>query len=248
MRWISVKLLRYKDFLDRVEELGFMPFSGIVDGLPSLVGETPVQIWHTGDPETDPWRWKDIAAEEKRLAFGCVLGGNKGFIAPRLYPVFLAACRPSEHMEERRYSGMVSQTVWELWKLFEDRKVLDTSEIRSCMGVKGKKGGGKVDSAIVELQRLFQITVAGSRQKIDKKGQPYGWHINVYERVEDWVPSEWATAGACGKNGISCGADGSLIPMDRYTAIETILDIGVKNGHNVDRDKLAKALKLDMYE
>ena len=220
-----MKLLCYKDFLNRVEELGFMAFSGIVDGLPSLVGETPMEIWHTGDTETDPWRWKDRAAEEKRLAFGCVLGGNKGFIAPRLYPAFLAACRPSEQMEERRYSGLVSQSVWELWELFEERKVLDTIEIRSCMGVTGKKGSSKVDSAIVELQRLFQITVAGSRRRIDKKGQPYGWYINIYERVEDWMPSEWNEAD-----------------MDRYTAIKTILDIGVNNGNNIDRDKLAKAL------
>jgi hypothetical protein len=50
----TVKLLRYQDFLDRVEELGFMAFSGIVDGLPSLTGETPMNIWHTGDPESDP--------------------------------------------------------------------------------------------------------------------------------------------------------------------------------------------------
>lgn len=236
-----MKLLSYQDFLNRVEELGFLTFSGIVDGLPSLIGETPKEIWHTGDPETDPWQWKDRAAQEKRMAFGCVLGGNKGFIAPRLYPVFLAACRPSEEMEERRYNGLVSQTVWELWKLFEERRVLDTSEIRSCMGVTGKKGGSRVDSAIVELQKLFQITVAGSRRKIDRKGQPYGWNINIYERVEDWMPSEWGIT--CGNTDSSkssndcCGAN-----MDRDTAIETILEIGIKNGNNVNRDKLAKAL------
>jgi hypothetical protein len=244
-----VKLLRYQDFLDRVEELGFMAFSGIVDGLPSLTGETPRNIWHTGDPETDPWRWKDRAAEEKRLAFGCVLGGNKGFIAPKLYPAFLAACRPSEHMEERRYGGLVNQTLWDLWKLFEERKVLDTSEIRSCMGVAGKKGGSRVDSAIVELQRLFQITVAGSRQKINRDCQPYGWHINVYERVEDWMPSEWNVTGTGVKGSITGGVDNSdsassyiAADMDRDTAIEMILDIGVRNGDNVNRDKLFRAL------
>ncbi len=242
-------LLRYKDFLDRVEELGFMAFSGIVDGLPSLAGETPAGIWHTGDAETDPWRWKDIAAEEKRLAFGCILGGNKGFIAPRLYPVFLAACRPSEHMEERYGNGMLSQTAWELWKLFEERKVLDTSEIRSCMGVTGKKGSSKVDCATVELQKLFQITVAGSRRRIDKKGQPYGWYINVYERVEDWMPGEWINAGIVSNGSPAAGADcfaGSDNPdaavMDRDEAVEMILDLGVRNGKNVDRSKLARAL------
>ncbi len=236
-----MKLLSYSDFIDRVEELGFMAFSNIVEGLPSLTGETPMEIWHTGDPETDPWRWKDRAAEEKRLAFGCVLGGNKGFIAPRLYPAFLAACSPSEQMEERRYSGLVSQTVWELWELFEERRVLDTSEIRSSMGVTGKKGGSKVDSAIVELQRLFYITVAGSRQKIDRKGQPYGWFINIYERAEDWMPREWSISSGSADSGKSMN-DCYSTDMDKDEAIDAILEIGIKNGNNINRNMLAKAL------
>ncbi len=220
-------LLKYEDFVNRVEELGFMAFSGIVNGLPSLVGETPMDIWHTGDTETDPWCWKDRVAEEKRLAFGCILGGNKGFIAPRLYPVFLAACRTLETMEERRYNGLVSQTAWELWKLFEEKRVLDTGEIRRYMGVTRKKGSSKVDSAMAELQQLFYITVAGSRQKTDKYGQPYGWHVNVYERVEDWMPGAW-------NNG--------CLRMDREEAIQEILDTAVQNGQSIDSARSAKVL------
>ncbi len=82
-------LMTYEDFLDRVETLGFMAFSPLLPGLPSLGGETPENLWHTGQ-DTDPWRWKDRAAEEKRLAYGCILGGHKGFISQRMYPVFYA--------------------------------------------------------------------------------------------------------------------------------------------------------------
>jgi hypothetical protein len=220
-------LTNYQDFISRVEELGFLPFSGIADGMPSLASETPGNIWHTGDDQTDPWRWKDRACEEKRLAFGCLLGGNKGFIAPRLYPAFLTACRPEESMEERYSDGLVSQTVWELWKLFQDRRTLDTSEIRRLMGVTRKKGSSRVDSAAAELQKHFCITVAGSRQKLDRSGQPYGWRINVYELVEDWVPDEWLTVNAF---------------SDREEAQAAILDIGQAMGSGIDRNKLAKAL------
>ncbi|MDF2986955.1 MAG: hypothetical protein K0R50_2465, partial [Eubacterium sp.] len=69
----------------------------------------------------------------------------------------------------------------ELWKLFEMKSLLNTSDIRHEMGV-GKKGGGKVDSAVVELQKLYLITVAGSRRKLNKAGEPYGWPANVYDR------------------------------------------------------------------
>lgn len=226
-----MQLFKYDDFLDRVEELGFMAFSDILDGLPSLVSETPGRNWHTGDPETDPWCWKDIAAGEKRLAFGCILGGNKGFVAKRLYPVFYEAYNPRQSMEERRYDGLVSQAAWDVWKLFGEHRELDTGEIRRLAGTTTKKGG-RMDSAIKELQRFFYITVAGSRRKTNKMGQPYGWHINIYSKVEDWAPSDWLDAKSV---------------MDRAEAMEEILDIGTANGRNIGRDKLAHVLGFDRY-
>lgn len=38
-------------------------------------------------------------AEEKGLAFGCILGGHKGFVSPRMYSIFYAAFHPKEPME-----------------------------------------------------------------------------------------------------------------------------------------------------
>ena len=61
-------LQSYTDFLNRVDELGFTSFSQVMPGLPSLSGETREDLWHTSDPQTDPWSCKDRAAEEKRLA------------------------------------------------------------------------------------------------------------------------------------------------------------------------------------
>lgn len=224
-----MQLMKYEDFINRVEELGFLAFSKILDGLPSLTSETPEKMWHTGDPKSDPWCWKDRAAEEKRLAFGCILGGNKGFIAPRLYPVFHAAYHPVQSMEERRFEGLISQTTWDLWKLFEEKKELDTGEIRRLMGVTKKKGSSRVDSAISELQQYFYITVAGSKQRTDKFGQPFGWHINFYNRVEDWTPPQWLQHNP---------------PPPQPEAIQTILDLAITIGSQIDRPKLTKALCL----
>lgn len=186
-----ILLNSYEEFLGRVDELGFMSLSNILPGFPSLSEETPEENWHTGDPDTDPWCWKDRAAEEKRLAFGCILGGHKGFVAAHMYSAFYTAFRPEEHMEERREAGQISQTVWQLWQIFEEKTLLNTSDIRHEMGVTLKKGGSKVDKAIMELQQYYYITVAGSRRKKDKYGQPYGWAANVYDKVENWAPQEW---------------------------------------------------------
>lgn len=224
-------LKRYEDFLNRVEELGFMAFSNILPGFPSLTEETPEGIWHTGDPGTDPWRWKDRAADEKRLAFGCILGGHKGFISARMYPLFYTAFHPTEHMEERRASGQVSQAVWQLWQLFEKKTLLDTSDIRQEMGVTKKKGGSKVDNAIKELQQHYFITVAGSRRKTDKYGQPYGWPVNIYDRVENWVPADWLSASP---------------GLSREEAQESIAERAMAIGRKISPKDLAKTLNLQI--
>src|SRR5512143_1116811 len=108
---MTALLATYEDFIARVELLGFMALSPILPGLPSLGDETPENLWHTG-LDTDPWRWKDRAAEEKRLAYGCILGGHKGFVTCRMYPVFYARSLPTRPTPERRTAGTDNQARW----------------------------------------------------------------------------------------------------------------------------------------
>lgn len=83
-----MSLLRtYQDFINRVDELGIMTLSQTIKSLTSLGREADPAAWHTGDPASDPWLWKDQAAQEKRLAYACCLGRAKGFIVPRPYPL-----------------------------------------------------------------------------------------------------------------------------------------------------------------
>ncbi len=218
----------YGEFIERVNELGFMPLSDILPGLPSLAAETRKEAWHTGDFDTDPWCWKDKAAGEKQLAFGCILGGHKGFVSSGMYPYFYACCRPEETMEERWRQGVVSPEVKELWKLFETKTLLNTSDIRREAGV-GKKGGSKVDRAIVELQKHYYITVAGNRRKIGKSGEPYGWPANVYDRVVDWAPAGWLDKCA---------------DLEKAEAGCYIIDTGLKMGNNLKEADLRKVLAI----
>jgi hypothetical protein len=217
----------YAHFIARVEELGFMPLSHMLEGLPWLGSETFDSQWHTGDPETDPWRWKDRAAEDKLLAYGCILGGHKGFIAPRLYPLFYSAFHPAASMEERWEAGEVNQTVWQVWNLFQKNQLLDTSAIRKHMGVTASRGAGRVDSALRDLQRDFYLTIAGSQRKIGKDGQPYGWWINTLTSVHAWAPAPWLAP---------------VDALDCLSAREQILYIGIHNSLKVNKESLRAAL------
>lgn len=219
-------LTNYEDFVARVEVLGFLALSSLLPGLPSLGDETAENLWHTG-LDTDPWRWKDRVAEEKRLAYGCILGGHKGFVTQRMYPIFYAAFHPLRFMSERWVSGAVNQRTWQLWQLFEERGTLTTSQVRQALGVNRKRGASAVNAAIQQLQHEYYITVDGSERKISAKGEFYGWPINRYCRVVDWVPGNWLD---------------SVKDWSIEEARELILDDGVAMSDDVSRQDLAKKL------
>lgn len=219
-------LTTYQNFLDRVEALGFMLLSDILPGCPSVGAETAPSAWHTGDEDSDPWQWKDRAAAEKCLAYGCILGGNKGFVTARMYPLFYAACHPPEPMPERWAGGTVSQAAWQLWQLFEEQRLLNTGEVRRALGVSAKNGASRLDAAMRELQAEYYLTTAGVRRKLSKKGEPYGWPNTVYDRVRDWAPEEWLRDAA------------GYRPRE---AREMILEAGVEMS-DASRDALAKML------
>ena len=221
-------LTTYDDFIARVETLGFMPLSHLLPGLPSLGDETPKNLWHTG-LDTDPWRWKDRAAEEKRLAYGCILGGHKGFVTRRMYPVFYAAYYPSYDMPERWERGTVSQWTWQVWQLFEENSAINISQVRQSLGVSRKQGASAVDRAIEQLQQEYTITIDGNDRKVNAKGEFYGWPVNRYRRVLDWAPDGWLD---------------SARDLSAREARELILDSGVSMSDELNPQDLAKKLKL----
>jgi len=221
-----VLLTTYPDFLHRVEELGFLPMSNILPGFPSLSAETPNHIWHTG-LDTDPWQWKDRAAEEKQLAYGCILGGHKGFVCTQMYPIFYAAYHPSELMPERWAAGKVNPFTWKLWQLFEEKNTVNTSQARKLLGVSAKKGGGHVDTSLKELQQDYYITVSGNMRKISADGRLYGWPSNLYTRVVDWLTEPWIAR---------------LTEWQRDEARESILDDVVAINKSLDRQVIARVL------
>jgi hypothetical protein len=187
-------LKTYAEFLEYAENAGVMAFSGgFLDGFPKLDALTAPGRWFTGYADTDPWQWRDRAAAEKRLAFGNILGGRKGFIARSIYPLFYSACRPDGSMAERWRWGHVKKLTYDVYRLFEENGGLDTGEIRRLMGVTKKDGASAVDAAVTKLQSEFYITVSGNRRKVSYGGAEYGWPANTYALADDWA-ADWLTA------------------------------------------------------
>ena len=225
---MTAMLITYEDFVARVESLGFMALSPILPGFPSLGSETPVSLWHTG-LDTDPWRWKDRVAEEKHLTYGCILGGHKGFITQRMYPIFYTAFHPVPSMPERWANGLINERTWQLWQLFEKEGTLNISQVRQILSVSRKQGASVIDVSIQQLQHEYYITVDGNDRKVSSKGAFYGWPVIRYSRVMDWAPTGW----------LDSAKDWPVVE-----ARELILNDGITMSDGVNRQDLAKKLAL----
>jgi len=175
----------YNDFIEKMNEIGFAP--------PQTDFNIPdSQMW-TGDPELDPWIWKDRAVQDKKLAYGSFYNGKKGYIAPRFYSIFIDAFKPRKTIEERHESGKLGQYEWKFWQLLkEENRALGTHEYRKLIGVTADKGRSALDAAVVRLQMTFDIATIGNVDMLDKNGKPYNQSVG-YDKVENWVPQEWLT-------------------------------------------------------
>lgn len=219
-------LKTYQDFITKVEEVGVFSFYGkFLDGFPKLQDHTIDSQWHTGNPETDPWVWKDQITIDHIAAFGNILGGKKGFISMGLYPLFYAANRPEYSVEVLYEDGKVSKSVLDVYRLFTISEVLSTATIRRLLG-NSAMGNTQVDSAIVLLQNNFFITICGNERKISKAGKEYGWPANTYCKVEDWAGDRLK----------------GVHQMNKRESRERILTHCGSFGGGMDKDKLAKLL------
>lgn len=84
----------YNDFINKVNELGFMTLNTVIDGFPAVADETEGK-WFTGNSDTDPWCWKDRCSQNKQLAFGNFFGGKKRIYFTRL--LFCVLCSLSSY-------------------------------------------------------------------------------------------------------------------------------------------------------
>ena len=74
------RIRTWRDLVGFVDEAGFLPL--FANGIPgfSVEEHTASQDWWTGDPERDPWKWREVMARSGEVAYGKFFGGKSGFI------------------------------------------------------------------------------------------------------------------------------------------------------------------------
>ena len=162
-----------------INEVGFLPlFANEVADF-SVEERTVADYWWSGDRENDPWEWRGILARSGRVAYGKFFGKKAAFISLDWLPVFANFRRNGYDFDSLREEGLADHRLSRLMSCFEERDELFSNELKSLSGL--DKG---FDASVTELQMKTYLTVKDFRQRLNKKGEPYGWAIAVYATPE----------------------------------------------------------------
>lgn len=187
-----------------IGEVGFLPlFRNEIPGF-SVEEHTAARFWFSGDPEQDPWLWREQIARKGRIAYGKFFAGKAGFISPEWLPYFANCRRDGYDFDSLWEEGLASR---------RSRLIMDTVE--KMPGVTGPalkiaagfgKGGEKNFSGIVTgLQMQLYLVASDFRRKISRAGTEYGMPVTVYATPEQLWGYDAVTAAYSEDPRISAG-------------------------------------------
>lgn len=188
-----------QDAIALVRRIGFLPlFSGSVPGF-SVEEHTLPRHWWSGDPATDPWEWRMILAENDDIAYGKFFEKKAGFLSKEAFPMFANFRRNGYDFDALYDDGLVSHRAKKIVDALEPdeqmrgRQLL-TNELKSLAGF-GKDGEKNFSGVLTDLQMQTYLIMGRFRQRVNRRGEPYGWHIAVMETPETKWGYDYISAG-----------------------------------------------------
>ena len=182
-----------------IQKVGFIPlFSNTISGF-SLEEHTAPSQWWSDDPETDPWIWRQTLSSNPDIAYGKFFGRNAGFISKDWFPVFANYRRNGYDFDalfEDELASYRSKKIMDVFELNDEavgRQIM-SSEVKSLAGFSKDGGEKNFEGVITDLQMQTYLIVGDFRQKKNKKGQPFGWHIALMETPETKWGREYVTS------------------------------------------------------
>jgi len=172
-----------RDAINYINETGFLPlFKNDIPGF-SLEERTVPDYWWCGDPEVDPWEWREVIARSGEVAYGKFFDKKAGFISKEWLPYFANYRRDGYDFDALWDDEKASRRQKKVMDVLELEDEVYSNELKARAGFgKGKEKG--FDGTVTDLQMKTYLCVRDFRQRKNKKGELYGWPIAVYTRPE----------------------------------------------------------------
>lgn len=194
LRWDDPSRIRsWQELICWIDEVGFVPlFKNEIDGF-SVEEHTSDLYWWSGDPEQDPWQWRQYIARSGQVAYGKFFGKKAGFISRVWFPHFANWRRDGYDFDSRWDEELASMRQKRIMDQFAGRDALYSFELKQLAGF-GKEGEKNFEGTVTDLQMGGYLLIRDFRQRLNKKGQPYGWPISVYAMPESLWGYEHVTS------------------------------------------------------
>lgn len=177
------RIRSWQELINWVNEVGFLPlFKNEVDGF-SAEEHTSSRYWWTGDPEQDPWEWRELITRSGQVAYGKFFGKRAGFISKAWFPHFANWRRDGYDFDSRWDEELATFRQKKIMDCFAKREEIFSFELKALAGF-GKDGEKNFEGTVTDLQMGGYLLIRDFRQRLNKKGLPYGWPISVYATPE----------------------------------------------------------------
>lgn len=177
------RIRSWQELINWVNEVGFLPlFKNEIPGF-SAEEHTSSAFWWTGDPEQDPWQWRELIARSGQVAYGKFFGKRAGFISKDWFPHFANWRRDGYDFDSRWDEELATFRQKKIMDCFSDREECFSFHLKELAGF-GKDGEKNFEGTVTDLQMDGYLLIRDFRQRLNKKGLPYGWPISVYATPE----------------------------------------------------------------
>ncbi len=165
------------ELLSWVHKIGFLPlFSNQIHGF-SVEEHTVASDWWSGNPASDPWVWRQILASDDSVAYGKFFDFKAGFVSRSWFPVLANFRRDGYDFEGMYEDGKLKHKAKQVMEaLMPDENMYSKTMLSSDL----HKQSGVVkafETTLSSLQMQTFLIVNGFKQKRNKSGLPYGWHV-----------------------------------------------------------------------
>lgn len=194
MDWNDPYRIRsYRELINWINEIGFLPlFKNEIEGF-SVEEHVSNQFWWTGDPEQDPWEWREIIARTGEVAYGKFFNKKSGFISLKWFPYFANYRREGYDFDARWEDELASMRSKKIMDQFDMGEEYTGQELKQKAGF-GKGGEKNFNGVITELQMQSYLTIRDFRRKRNKRGAEYGMSVSIYAKPEELWGYEMVTS------------------------------------------------------
>ena len=165
------------DLLGMIRKVGFLPlFSNDIPGF-SVEEHTPAGDWWTDDPARDPWAWRQILAPDEQVAYGKFFDKKAGFVSREWFPAFANYRRDGYDYEGLYEDGKMTSRCKRIMDVLELNENAEGLGLLSCDLRKRAALEKGFEGAVTDLQMKSFLIVSDFRQKRNRRGEAYGWHV-----------------------------------------------------------------------